>query len=422
MRRAPWVLALIACTAWARAAERVVIVSEQPETPEPGHVETASELYRLRLGGLLEGALGRDQYGNSVGLPRMRLRAEALVSTVLEVGVVAEAELSPWASQRLKEDGPGMVRDLYGRMALGNRKVLDLGEARLGYFAVPVAGEQWAPQQDALFLTGTLGREAWLPGRELAASYDIDGYRWGIPVRGLFALGSGVSWATGLASGTEPHAGAEGGGVQAVPLTAGNTGAAVNNPALTGRVEVEPLARWTRSPSIVVGAGLIGRPLATGDAARGALAVDARLRTRLFQARALAVVADTERAPFFDSRSLAVEGALQFIPDFADVRARYDIAYGPRSVEAHRVHVGAALFYLDGAAAGPLTSSPLPLVPSFGRAFTILWIRSYDLMHLADGYAAPLPTDDAGRVDRGIREARWLLGGDTDQVAVRVAF
>ncbi|MBI5498566.1 MAG: hypothetical protein HY904_26430 [Deltaproteobacteria bacterium] len=418
----PAVLALWLVGAVAWAADRVVIVSEQPDQPEPGRVETASELYRLRLGGMLEGALGRDQFGNSVGLPRLRLRAEALVSAVLEVGIVAEAELSPWASPRLKEDGPGLVRDLYGRMALGNKKILDLGEARLGYFTVPVVAEQWMPQQEALFLTGSLGREAWLPGRELAASYEIDAYRWNVPVRGLFGLGSGVNWATGLPTTTEPHAGAAGGGAQGVPLTAGNTGAPVNNPALTGRVELEPLVRWTRSPSLRVGVGLLGRPLAMGDDARGALTADAQMRTRLFLARAVAVLADTERAPFFDSRALSVEGALQFIPDFADVRARYDIAYGPRGVEAHRLHVGMALFYLDGAPAGPLTGSPLPITPAFGRAFTILWVRSYDLMHYATGYGHERPADDGARFEYGVRQARWLLGGDTDQVAVRIAF
>ena len=78
-------------------------------------------------------------------------------------------------------------------MALGNKKILDLGEARLGYFTAPILAEHWQPQQEALFLTGTLAREAWLPGRELAASYDINGYRWAIPVRGVFALTSGVT-------------------------------------------------------------------------------------------------------------------------------------------------------------------------------------------------------------------------------------
>jgi len=82
------------------------------------------------------------------------------------------------------------------------------------------------------------------------------------------------------------------------------------------------------------------------------------------------------------------------------VRARYEIAWGPRDVEAMRLNLGAALFYLDGAPPGPLTASPLPLGPTYGRAFTILWVRTYDVMHFAPGYGNRL----ADRTPRGRRE------------------
>ncbi len=429
MRPAALVLfGVFASVSSALAQPRVVVVEETPESPEPGRVETASELYRMRLGGLFEGALGRDQYGNAVGLPRLRLRAEALVSMTLEVGMVAELDVSPWSSPNLKEDGPGIFRDLYGRMALGNKKILDLGEARLGYFTAPILAEQWQPQQEALFLTGTLAREAWLPGRELAASYDINGYRWAIPVRGVFALTSGVRLGNAPipSAVTEPHPGATTNAAQGVPLTAGTTFAAANNPGLSGRVEVEPLRRWSTTPFFLVGAGMLVRPLSTGPDARGALAVDAQLRWKLFQMRAAAVLADTQRAPFADSRAFSVESALQFIPDFADVRVRYDVAYGPAAMDAQRLHLGMALFYLDGAAPGPLTASPLPLGPAYGRAFTILWVRTYDLMRYAPGYGnrAPIynPADRVPTVQWGLDQARWVTGGDTDQLVIRVAF
>jgi hypothetical protein len=345
----------------------------------------------------------------------------------LEVGLVAEVDLSPWSNANLKEDGPGLMRDLYGRMALGNKKILDLGEARLGYFNAPVLAEQWMPQQEALFLTGTLGREAWLPGRELAAAYEASAYRFGVPLRGVFALISGVQspanlWGPAV---TEPHTNASESAAQGVPLTAGTTYAPVSNPGLTGRLEIEPLARWSKTPFFLVGGGLLVRPLAEGPSARAAVAVDAQLRWRLFQMRAAAMVVDTQRPPFFDSKSFSVEGALQFIPDFADVRLRYDVAYGPQRVEAQRLHVGMALFYLDGASPGPLSSAPVNVGPAFGRAFTILWVRSYDLMRYAQGYGnwpAPPSEDQAGRLDWVGAQARWLTSGDTDQLVIRIAF
>jgi len=85
-----------------------------------------------------------------------------------------------------------LVRDVYARMAMGNKKLIDLGEARLGYFAVPTVAEQGRPLSENLFMTGTLGREAWLAGRELAASYEIGGRLWGVPARVSATLGSGV--------------------------------------------------------------------------------------------------------------------------------------------------------------------------------------------------------------------------------------
>src|SRR5687767_13211388 len=100
-------LTMLLASAADAPGSRVVIVEESPDDPEPGPVQTASEQYRLRFGGLFEATMGRDRTGNFVGLPRARLRAEGLVSTVLEVGFVVELDVSPWSSVELKEDGPG---------------------------------------------------------------------------------------------------------------------------------------------------------------------------------------------------------------------------------------------------------------------------------------------------------------------------
>lgn len=423
-------LLVIALGAWTAAADgpRVVVVSESPEEPTPGPVETASDQYRLRLGGLFEGALGRDPYGNAVGLPRMRVRAEALVSLQLEVGMVAELDLSPWSSANLKEDGPGPVRDLYGRMSLGNKKLLDLGEARLGYLTVPILLEQSVPMAEMLFLTGSLGREAWLPGRELAATYAIGAHRYGWPIQGTFGLVSGVKSPLGAAWFTpaqEPHAGSGESAPAAVPLTAGNTYSSVSNPGLSGRVEGQPLLKWLNRPFVTVGAGALARPLATGADARLALAVDAELRWTAITGRVAAMAVDTQRAPILDGKSFMAEAALEVLPDFLDVRARYDVAFGGTQLEAHRLSVGSGMFYIDGAAPSPLTAENLlPMATSFGRSFSILWLRTYDLGRYSRGRGYTLPSrNNSGEGALWfLGESRYLLTGDVDQLVVRVAF
>jgi hypothetical protein len=391
-----------------------MVVSETPDDPEPGRVETVSDGFRLRLGGLLEGTLGRDPSGNMVGIPRARLRAEALVSTTLEAGFVTEVDVSPWSSPTLKEDGPGMVRDVYVRLALGNRKLLDLGEVRLGYFTLPQLAEQWEAQSEKLWLTGTLGREAWLPGRELAVAYEGGGYRFGVPLRGMAGLATGVD--AKMSAAQTP------GGAAGVPLTAGATGPQVVNPSLSGRLEVEPFWRWTRTPRVAVGGGALARPLEAGNGARVAFAGDLQVTWPLFTARVSGVMADTTRLSAMDARSLSVEGAVHVIPDFADLRGRYEVAYGPLGLEGHRVNVGLALFYLDAPAAAPLSAlGPLLFGPAYGRALTLLWIRSYDLMRL-DGTAFR-PGEPVGAnptPEQWVGHGRWLLAGDTDQLVVRV--
>ena len=410
----------------AGTGPRGVVVDEAPDEAEPGTVETQSDAYRLRLGGLVEGALGRDQWGNAVGLPRVRLKAEGLVSMQLEVGLVAEVDVSPWSSVNLKEDGPGPARDLYARMALGNKKLLDLGEARLGHFAVPLAQEQQIPQQDMLFATGTLGREAWLPGRELSAAYEIGGYRYGVPLRGTFSLASGVTSPMGadwFTQRQEPHAGADENAAAGVPLTSGTTYRAVANPGLAARVEGRPLYRWTRKPGLKVGAGALIRPLARGADARGAAVLDAELEWSLVVARVGVMAVDTQRGPLMDSAAFYVESALQVLPDFADVRARYEAAWGPSGMEAQRVSVGTALFYIDGAPPTILSHAlPLPVGPSFGRAFTVLWLRTYDLGRYSRARGAEVPGGGLDAAPWLLGEARYWASGDVDQLVLRVAF
>lgn len=418
-------LALCWCVG-VQGAPRIVVVEESPEDPEPGKVETSSETYRLRLSGLMDSTLGRDASGNMVGIPRARLRAEGLVSTTLEVGFVAEVDLSPWASPDLKEDGPGLVRDLYARMSMGNKKLLDLGEARLGLFTLPVLGEQMLPLADTLFLTGSAGREAWLPGRELAAAYEAGAYRYNIPVKGMVGLGSGVVQGFSFANAGTALDGVQRSAAERVPLTAGAGGVAVVNPSLSLRLEAEPFLRMTRALKLTLGGGLLVRPLSTGPDARGAAALDLAVVWNLLSARVSGMLVDSQRPPFLDSRALMVEAAFQFIPDFADVRVRYDTAFGPDGWEAHRIHLGAAFFYLDGVPAQALTSSPVAFGrPLVGRAFTLMWQRSYDLMRFAPGRAAPPPgalADQPTRLGYGFDTARWLSAGDTDQLVVRIAF
>jgi hypothetical protein len=403
----------------------VVIVSEEPEEPAPGGVQVRSDHYRLRLGALVEGTLGRDAHGNAVGLPRAVVVAEGLLSTVLEVGFHAEVDLSPWSSRRLKEDGPGFLRDTYVRMALGNKRLLDLGEARVGLLSPLVMAEQRRGAAAAWWLTGTLGREAWLPGRELAAAYELSAYRHGFPVRGLLALGSGVGQGVlpALSVQEEGQTGPAG-----VPLTAGDPGTVRQDASLSVRVEGEPFWRWAGLGRLKMGVGGLAKPLAQGDDARAAVAVDVELVTPTLKVRASGLVADRRVAPLLESKALAVEGALEILPDFADVRGRYDVAMGATGIEGQRVSVGAAFFYLDGPAWLPLTESPEP-----GRAgqrapvFTLAWLRTYDLQRLSGvtGVTGGGGAWGAGAWGAGagtpLGGVVWLLGGDADQLVLRVA-
>ncbi|MEW5851379.1 MAG: hypothetical protein AB2A00_21500 [Myxococcota bacterium] len=426
MKRTLFAFALVLWAGGAVAAPRVVIVDEETEPSDPGTVTIASDAYRLRLSGLFEATLGRDRTGNFLGLPRARLRAEGLLSTTLEVGFVAEVDFSPWSTVALKEDGPGFVRDLYLRMALGNKKVLDLGEARMGLFTPPVMAEQWRMQSEEMWLTGSLGREAWMPGRELAAAYEASGDAYRLPVRGTLTLGSGITPRPMPSLLTTPPPEQTNAGTAAtnVPLTAGENSALVLNPSVSGRVEAEPLRRWTGRSRLVVGGGTLLRPLSTGADARVAATADVELAFPWVTVRGSLLGADTQRPPFFDSRSVMVEGALQVIPDFADVRARYQMAMGPTSVEAQHLSLGMALFYLDGAPPAPLADPTTSRrTVQLGRAFTLLWIRTYDLQRVPAEFTALRNVSSTGPLDpRPLGAVNWLVSGDTDQLVARISF
>jgi len=153
--------------------------------------------------------------------------------------------------------------------------------------------------------------------------------------------------------------------------------------------------------------------------------VDAEMRWSMVTIRTAGLLAETQRDGLFDSRSFMVEGAVQVIPDFADVRVRYDSAYGPAGWDAHRVNVGMAFFYIDGVAPAALTSAPEPMGGiRFGRAFTLLWLRSYDLMRFSPTRRSNPPArgDLQGNAIFWGDVGRWLVSGDTDQLVVRITF
>jgi hypothetical protein len=331
-------------------AAGVDIVRDGPVPVERGLLHVGRDGVEVELGALLELGLRAGQ-GTRLDLPAARLRLDALVETAVPLGMRLELEASPFVDVDDNLNGPGLLRDAYLRLGLGNKKVLDLGEVQLGQLAVPSSLESLRPPERWRFTHRPLVEERALPGRDLGFVYHVDYGAHGWPL---------AAWVGSFA----------GAGANRVDASL--------SPLVALRLELRPLPRTAGSwLELRSGVALVSQ--ATDPDLPLLLLVDATARAHRWALEAQAVLGDAPDAALLERGALRGELSVEVLPDFWALHLRHEIWALDAGSPRHRLSLGAVTTYLDDAFQ-IIADVTWPLGPGWGRegvelavAFRLWW-------------------------------------------------
>ncbi|MFH1811692.1 MAG: hypothetical protein ABIJ09_23335 [Pseudomonadota bacterium] len=311
-------LLVLLCPALAGAG--VEVVRDGPVPVERGQIHVADDRVEVDLGALL-GVEIRAGQGAGLALPHARLRVEALVDTMVPVGMRLELEASPLADAGDNLNGPGMLRDAFLRLGVGNRKVLDLGEVSLGQQRVPSSIESLRPPEHWRFTRRPLVEERALPGRDLGFVYHVNYAVHGWPL---------AAWVSSFAG-----AGPNRIDPSAAPLVAMRVELNPVHPAVSGWLDLR------------TGLGVVSQ--ASDPDLPLLVLADASARAHRFSVEAQVVVADAPGAELFERGALRAEIGVEVLPDFWTLALRHESWALDAGPLRHRMTVGSITTYLDDA-------------------------------------------------------------------------
>lgn len=303
----------------AFAEPNIVIVEDGPIIPPHGTPLISNDAYRVTLGALLDVEIG-SIHDETYSIPRARLRSDAVLEAQIPVGMRLEVDVSPFANSRSNLNGPGLLRDAYLRVGVGNKRVINLGEVRIGQQRVPTTAHSLRPEERRRFSQRPLAEEQLLPGRDLGFLYHIDYGAHGWPFR---------VW-LGSFGGGGPN------------LLQSNV-----SPVFATRVEGDifgdPAGHlFVRSgAALVINGARLDQPVAA--------AIDVTARARRYNFEVAWLLADRLQGPLFAQGALRVEGGLEVLSDFFELRLRHEYSTLTTDGPEGRLTAGGIFTYLDNA-------------------------------------------------------------------------
>jgi len=301
------------------AGPEIEVVADGPLQVPRGEPLISNDAYEVTLGALLEAGI-RTGADAAFTVPLARLRAEAVVEKQIPAGMRLEIEASPFAEAASNLNGPGALRDAYVFIGVGNKKVLDLGEIRVGQLRVPSSGHSLRPPERWRFSHRPLVEARLLPGRDLGFVYHIDYGSHGVPVR---------LW-IGNFTGAGP-----------------NDPGAEFSPLVSTRAEVDLLGRPQDQLRLRSGVGFVfnsGRPeqpaVLTGD-------LSARARRFSFEAAWALTGPGLDR--LHERAGLRAEVGVEPLSDFLELRLRHEALNLLSGQLEQRTSAAAVVTYLDDA-------------------------------------------------------------------------
>jgi len=339
----PLLLAAIA------AAAEIEVVADGPITPAHGAPIIANDAVQVALGALLEAQIDTASDGG-FGLPRARLRTDALVDTAVPVGMRLELEASPWADHDSNLDGPGVLRDAYLRIGVGNKKVINLGEVTVGQQLVPSSAAGLRPPERWRLAHRPLLEQRLLPGLDVGLLYHVDygGYGW--PLRlwiGSFG-GAGPNRVDGEL-----------------------------RPLFIARAEGDLPTHSTSALRGRLGASFISQP--SRPELPNLVTLDATLALPRLEFEAACALADGGQGWSRPRAALRAEAGVELLTDFLELRLRHEALNLTTGQLQQRLTVGAVVTYLDDAFqllvdyVLPWSTGGVPDEPGLALTFRLWW-------------------------------------------------